>query len=145
MKCASFFFCAVPAILLSCSLLQIPSSFTHPCSTSYIFSQNPLLLRTHISHISNPGQQGPSTYGNLDTVIGEDEGRVGASELSSRHGGRRGSWTRDWGKSWTGGMGMERNQKKKRKRKDKRLWRLQTQCGGWSSLCDPVETLSPKP
>ena len=40
--------------------------------------------------ISNRGQ---GTYGNLDTVIGEDEGRVGASELGSRHGGRRGGWT----------------------------------------------------
>lgn len=34
-----------------------------------------------------------NTYGDLDAVIGEDEGGVGASELGSRHGGRRGGWT----------------------------------------------------
>lgn len=50
---------------------------------------------------SNRGQ---GTYGNLDTVIGEDEGRVGASELGSRHGGRRG-YCRGTGESVVGGMG----------------------------------------
>lgn len=30
-----------------------------------------------------------NTYGDLDAIIGEDEGGVGASELGSRHGGRR--------------------------------------------------------
>lgn len=37
------------------------------------------------------------TYGDLNAVIGEDEGGVGASELGGRHGGRRVDW-----RGWTG-------------------------------------------
>jgi hypothetical protein len=33
------------------------------------------------------------TYGDLDVVVGEDQGRVGNSELGGRHGGRL--WTRN--------------------------------------------------
>lgn len=32
------------------------------------------------------------TYGDLDAVVGEDQGRIGNSELGGRHGGRL--WTR---------------------------------------------------
>lgn len=36
------------------------------------------------------GGCGCSTYGNLNAVVGEDEGRVGSSKLGGRHGGRFG-------------------------------------------------------
>lgn len=42
-----------------------------------------------VSHNTNSRSK-DNTYGDLDAIIGKDKGRVGASELGSRHGGRWG-------------------------------------------------------
>lgn len=83
----------VMALLSLPPIFQIPAlplPRTHGLLPSFPHTNTHHISLIHCANISRALKQGPSTYGNLDTVIGEDEGRVGASELGSRHGGRRG-------------------------------------------------------
>ena len=52
-------------------------------------SSRQLRVAQSVSHNTNSRSK-DNTYGDLDAIIGKDEGRVRASELGSRHGGRWG-------------------------------------------------------
>lgn len=78
-----------------------------------LLPQQPSILQSLPLRISITSGVGPGTYGNLDAVIGEDERGVGASELGSRHGGRRGVWTDEGLGVWRDGNGGKRKKKQK--------------------------------